>query len=101
MRGRGASGAAQKRPLLTAQRDALALYRDLERALSAAGRARPPSTTPLEHAEALGAEGFGAADATRAITDAYLRARFGAEPLDGRALAALRERLREVRRAKR
>lgn len=101
IRARGASSAAQKRPLLTAQRDALALYRDLERALSAAGRARPPSTTPLEHAEALSAEGFVAADATRAITDAYLRARFGAEPLDAGTLAALRERLREVKRAKR
>lgn len=87
-------------PLRPAQRDAVTLYRELERALVAAGHARSPSTTPLEHAEALTASGFAAADAARGITDAYLRARFGGTNLEPTTLAALRRRLREVRHAR-
>jgi len=76
-RSRRARGASRVAPLVPAQRDALALYRELERALAAVGCARPPSTTPHEHALALAASGFAAADVVRAVTDAYLRARFG------------------------
>ena len=84
-------------PLVLAQRDAVALYRELERALAAVGRARPLHVTPREHAEALAAAGFPAADAAHAVTEAYLRGRFGGEAISAADFAALRVRVREVR----
>jgi transglutaminase-like putative cysteine protease len=99
-RARRARSGTQATPLVPAQRDAVALYRELERALASVGHARSPSTTPREHAEALTAAGFEAAEATRVVTDAYLCARFGGATLAPDALAALRRRVREVRRAR-
>jgi len=99
-RSRRALGGPRAAPLAPAQRDAVALYRELERALAAVGRARPPSTTPHEHALALTASGFAAANVVRAVTDAYLRARFGGETIAPEAFTALRAQVREVRRVR-
>ncbi len=85
--------------LEASQREAVALYRALERGLAAIGHPRAPSTTPREHAAALRAAGVPCADAAHAITDAYLRARFGGEELAPEVLAGLRARLKELRRA--
>ena len=92
-RSRGASLAAS-------QREAIALYAALERALTAAGYARPADRTPREHATHLRASGFVAADVVETITEAYLRARFGGVVLAPDELAALRTRLSELRRAR-
>jgi hypothetical protein len=93
-------GLAQPRAavLAASQREAIALYGALERALVAAGHARPAGRTPREHAQQLRAVRFAASDAVDAITDAYLRARFGGVVLAPGEVAALRGRLRELRR---
>jgi tRNA C32,U32 (ribose-2'-O)-methylase TrmJ len=96
-------GTASERPravaLAASQREAIALYGALERALAAAGHARPRERTPREHALQLRAARYVAADVVEAITDAYLRARFGGEVLAPEELATLRGRLRALRRA--
>ncbi len=95
-------GAASERPravaLAASQREAIALYVALERALAASGHARPRERTPREHALQLRAAGYAGADVVEAITDAYLRARFGGAVLAPEELATLRGRLRALRR---
>ncbi len=79
--------------------DALALYRDLERVLTRMGRARAPSTTPLEHSKRLHQEGFPKADAVEAITRRYMEVRFGNQPLTPGEIKSLRAIVSEIRAA--
>ncbi len=57
------------------------LYRRLEAALGARGVPRPPTTPPLLHARALVGAGHPTGPEALALTEFYLRARFGGEPL--------------------
>jgi hypothetical protein len=73
------------------------VYRELEQLLARRGKARPVHVTPEQHARALLAEGFVAAPAVVKLTDAYVRTRYGAEPLA--SSAELTQLLRDVKRA--
>lgn len=57
------------------------LYRRLEGVLAVCGVARPRSTPPLLHAQALLAAGHPTGPETLSLTELYLRARFGGVPL--------------------
>lgn len=74
------------------------LYHELERALQAIGFARPPALTPLEHAEALAAQGFSHATDVRAITDSYMRVRYGESSLQESERAQLKAALQRIKR---
>ena len=63
------------------RREAIALYRTLERSLRRAGHPRPPGRTPSEHVDALRQSGAAEAEPTREVTEAYLEARFGDAPI--------------------
>ncbi|HEY6878701.1 MAG TPA: DUF4129 domain-containing protein, partial [Polyangiales bacterium] len=78
-------------------REAQRLYRELEQVLARRGKARPAHVTPEAHARLLEAEGFAGAGAVVALTDAYVRARYGAQPLA--ATSDLEQLLRDVKRA--
>lgn len=93
---RGRGPGSPHRSLADGAREAVRLYRALERALEARGRPRPPSRTPREHAEALAREGFAGSEAVAAITERYLEARFGGREIDAAELARLRGLLRTL-----
>lgn len=57
------------------------LYKSLEAALAARGAARPSSTPPLAHARALAQIGHPLGQEVLALTEIYVRVRFGGEPL--------------------
>lgn len=57
------------------------LYRKLEVALAAQGVPRPTTTPPLLHAQVLVEAGHPTGDEALALTELYLRARFGRQPL--------------------
>ena len=66
----------------------------LDAALAMRGTPRPSGTPPLTHARTLGALGHPVAEVAIQLTERYLRARFGSEPL---SLEERREFLRQVR----
>jgi transglutaminase-like putative cysteine protease len=76
------------------QRETAELYRALDAALAMRGTPRPSGTPPLTHARTLGALGHPVAEVAIQLTERYLRARFGSEPL---SLEERREFLRQVR----
>jgi protein-glutamine gamma-glutamyltransferase len=76
------------------QRETAELYRALDAALAMRGTPRPSGTPPLTHARALAALGHPVAEVAIQLTERYLRARFGSEPL---SLDERREFLRQVR----
>jgi transglutaminase-like putative cysteine protease len=76
------------------QRETAELYRALDAALAMRGTPRPSGTPPLTHARALAALGHPVAELAIQLTERYLRARFGGEPL---SLEERREFLRQVR----
>lgn len=83
-------------PIPEAAREAVALYRELERALAERGVPRPAARTPREHADVLRASGFAAAGAVAEITERYLAARFGGAVIAGEELARMREMVRGI-----
>ncbi|MCG8557584.1 MAG: DUF3488 and transglutaminase-like domain-containing protein [Proteobacteria bacterium] len=78
-------------------RQAVTLYRDLERALARRGHPRRLHITPSEHIAALAGQRFSGLEAAREVTDRYLRTRFGGEPLPAREARRLRELVACVR----
>ncbi len=60
------------------------LYRRLERALDSLGLSRPVTTPPLRHAQAIVGAGHPLGEEILALTNLYVRARFGGEPLNKR-----------------
>jgi hypothetical protein len=76
---------------------AVRLYLSLESSLRKAGQARPADVTPREHAEELGRQGFLASSEVREVTDAYLRTRFGGDPLSPADYHRLRQLSRSIR----
>ncbi|HEY4117373.1 MAG TPA: DUF3488 and transglutaminase-like domain-containing protein [Byssovorax sp.] len=73
------------------------LYEQLEAAMSSHGVARLPGTPPLRHAEALEARAHPLADEILALTDVYIRARFGGEPIDDDERRRFEARVKAVR----
>lgn len=76
---------------------ATALYRSLETALQAQGITRPPSMTPLRHAEHLRERRHPLGDVVFALTDQYLLARFGGQALSDSSRRDFERRIREIR----
>ena len=87
------------RALSASARATRRLYRELERTLAKAGRARPPHVTPDAHARALRESGFVAAEAVEVLTDAFVKSRYGVHELAPEQLEILQARLRDVQRA--
>jgi hypothetical protein len=80
---------------------AVRLYLSLETSLRKVGRARPTDVTPREHAKELDRSGFVGANEVREVTDAYLAARFGDQPLSPAEYQRLRHLSRRIRVAER
>jgi transglutaminase-like putative cysteine protease len=76
------------------QRETAELYRSLDAALAQRGAPRPPGTPPLTHVNSLALLGHPVAEPALRLTERYLRARFGHEPLSS---DERREFLREAR----
>lgn len=70
------------RPRRPPEDRAVRLYRLLDRRMRRAGHPRNPSVTPLAHLRHLEAEGAPGTPIAREVTEAYLAARYGGEPLD-------------------
>jgi hypothetical protein len=90
---------AAARNLTMSAREAQELYRDLEKVLADKGKTRPPHVTPEAHAQALRAQGFPGADAVVELTEVYLKSRYGAVNLPRERARAMKERLRDIKRA--
>jgi transglutaminase-like putative cysteine protease len=76
---------------------AIELYLSLERAMAAHNIARPSSTPPLAHARALADLGHPLGTEVLDLTEVYLRARFGGEPVDSTARRTYQDRVRALR----
>jgi hypothetical protein len=75
-------------------RETAELYRAVDAALSVRGVPRPSGTPPLTHVRGLGALGHPAAEPALRLTERYLQARFGKQPLSS---DERRDFLRDVR----
>ncbi|MFK7984737.1 MAG: DUF3488 and DUF4129 domain-containing transglutaminase family protein [Sandaracinaceae bacterium] len=82
--------------LTVEMREVVALYRAFERVMRAAGHPRSPHQTPLAHLEALERAGV-ATETARAVTDCYLKARFGGRMPPEGELARLHEAVAVLR----
>lgn len=80
-----------REPLPQELAEIVKLYGDLERVLQRRGLARPPSVTPLEHAQALAEQGFEASDVVALVTQTYVDARYGELVLGRQRLTELRQ----------
>jgi hypothetical protein len=89
------------RPIEPQVAEAVRLYQELEKALHANGRPRPPGATPLEHAQQLEVEGFSQSEEVRQVTEHYMRVRYGGGVIPGRELTRLRGAISRVRRSPR
>jgi transglutaminase-like putative cysteine protease len=87
------------RPIAPQVAEAVRLYQELDKALLANGRARPPSLTPVEHARALESAGYTQASDVREVTESYMRVRYGGAVIPSHELARLRGAIGRVRRA--
>jgi hypothetical protein len=76
------------------------LYRRLERVLDLRGVGRPPATPPLAHARALRSAGHPVGNEACALTEIYLRARYGNEPITEQVGRDFLERVEQLRRAR-
>jgi transglutaminase-like putative cysteine protease len=90
---------ADARLLSVSAREARELYRDLEKVLAQKGKGRPPHVTPEAHAAALRATGFAHAEAVSELTEVYLKSRYGAVDMPRERARAMKERLRDIKRA--
>jgi hypothetical protein len=96
-RRRRSQGAA--RALRPEAAEAVRLYLELERTLQNAGQGRAAAVTPVEHAANLAASGLSYAADVRAVTDSYMRVRFGEGSLDETEREQLRAAIARVKRA--
>ena len=94
-----ATSEAEATPLASAETAAVLtirqVYRELLRLGSALGVARAPSATPYEHLPRLRAR-LGSPEDIAAITEAYVRARYGAEPPEDSESEEARLRWRQI-----
>lgn len=98
-RRRGEGPRKADRPSAAAKRvrEATALYEALDAAMLQAGVGRTPGTPPLKHAQGLQAARHPLAGDIRAVTDRYLRARFGGESLQPGEKRELEQRIARIR----
>jgi transglutaminase-like putative cysteine protease len=75
------------------------LYEQLDSAMGAQGVGRAPGVPPLRHAEGLAAIEHPLADEILALTQAYLRARFGGEVISAEERKHFEERVKALRSA--
>ncbi len=80
-----------------AMREATAVYEMLQSAMASAGVPRSPGTPPLLHARKLVLMRHPVAADVERVTNRYLRARFGEEPLSHEETAELEQCIRRVR----
>ena len=80
------------------QRSIRALYREFLTMVARAGFERQPSTTPSELASEVGSARPAAARAISAMTDLYVRVRYGEEPIGRDDLSRMRSALQQARR---
>jgi hypothetical protein len=73
------------------------LYQRLQKEMAVVGVPRSPGTPPLRHAQKLLEDKHPCAEAVHEVTCAYLRARFGDEPLDSAQREQLEALIRTVR----
>lgn len=78
-------------------REVVELYRQLEGALAARGVPRPTGTPPRGHAVALAAMGHPTGSEALALTERYLAARFGGDPLSSDERRDFLRRVRALR----
>lgn len=90
---------ASTKPQSAEQLAAVRLYRDLERALTKQGHARPSAVTPLEHARLLSERGVPYSEDIASVTKRYVEARYGERPLSTQELVALKAVVERVRSA--
>jgi hypothetical protein len=83
-----------------ASRRIVELYRGLELSLIARGVPRPSGTPPLAHAQALSAMAHPIAEEVLALTEQYLRVRFGGEALADAERRQYAERVRAIKQAR-
>ncbi len=76
---------------------AVALYQQLEGALLARGLARQASTPPLKHAQSLVKTGHPLSEEVLELTERYLEARFGKQPLDDSERKQFVQRVRAIK----
>jgi len=98
-RRRGEGPKKADRPSAAARRvrEATALYEALDAAMLQAGVGRTPGMPPLKHAQGLQAARHPLAGDIRAVTDRYLRARFGGESLEPGEKRELEQRIARIR----
>jgi hypothetical protein len=82
-----------------ALREATQLYEALDSAMAAKGIARMPAMPPLKHARNLEALRHPLAKEVLFVTEKYLRARFGHQPLAPEEKREMEDRIRLVRAA--
>jgi hypothetical protein len=80
-----------------AARRIVELYRALELALIARGVPRPSGTPPLAHAQALVAMGHPVGEEALALTEQYVRVRFGGEALNDAERRLYADRVRALK----
>jgi transglutaminase-like putative cysteine protease len=95
-RGEG-KGAPSKQGLGPEAKLATELYQRLQKEMAVVGVPRSPGTPPLRHAQKLLEDKHPCAEAVHEVTCAYLRARFGDEPLDSAQREQLEALIRTVR----
>jgi transglutaminase-like putative cysteine protease len=98
LRRRAIAATITPRTLPLARATARTLYEELDHALARAGHARPSSTTPLEHAQALRAKSFLGAPLVDDITHAYVASRYGDQALSPEQIRVLREKIAKLAR---
>jgi transglutaminase-like putative cysteine protease len=95
-RGEG-KGAPSRTGLGPEAKLATEIYQRLQKEMAVVGVPRSPGTPPLRHAQKLLEDKHPCAEAVHEVTCAYLRARFGDEPLDSAQREQLEALIRTVR----
>jgi hypothetical protein len=97
---RGKADDAPREQLSAEKVRSIELYRRLEKVLDLRGISRLPSTPPLTHARALLAAGHPLGPEVCALTEIYVRARYGNEPITEQGARDFLSRLEAMRRVR-
>lgn len=97
---RGKPEGAPREQLSAEKVRSIELYRRLEKVLDLRGISRLPSTPPLTHARALRAAGHPLGPEVCALTEIYVRARYGDEPITEQGARDFLERVEAMRRVR-
>jgi protein-glutamine gamma-glutamyltransferase len=94
-----APGVKEEEPRSPSALLATELYEQLDNAMGAQGVGRAPGTPPLRHAEALSSLEHPLSSEILALTQVYIRARFGGEVISEEERKSFEERVKTVRTA--